>query len=223
LHRRSFALFVILFAFWLVISSEADLQHVLTGVLIAGLTAWFWHDLVPRLPEVPSARELLRLGHYLVLLIVYVIQANIAVARTLLFSRHSVKPVFMVLDPGLNSHWGRILLATCITITPGTITVDIDPETGWFIVHALTEKTGIDLLYWRLIDKIRRLETRETEAKVPVSVQPEMKPPETEDQRGVTHAVDAGRIDGSDPRGACTGDYRTDSDRQAHFDQRHHE
>ena len=53
-----------------------------------------------------------------------------------------VDPVFMVLDPGLNTNWGRVLLATCITITPGTITVDIDPETGHFIVHALTEQTG---------------------------------------------------------------------------------
>jgi hypothetical protein len=40
--------------------------------------------------------------------------------------------------------------------------VDIDPETGHFIVHALTEQTGKDLLYWRLIDRIKKLEAGET-------------------------------------------------------------
>jgi multisubunit Na+/H+ antiporter MnhE subunit len=159
---RLFVLFIILFAFWLVISSAADLQHILAGVLIAFLTAWFWHDLGPRLPEVPSARRVLRLAGCLFMMVGYVIQANISVARILLFSRHSVDPVFMVLDPGLNTNWGRVLLATCITITPGTITVDIDPETGHFIVHALTEQTGKDLLYWRLIDRIKKLEAGET-------------------------------------------------------------
>jgi len=160
-RKRLIVLFIILFAFWLVISSAADLQHVLVGALIAFLTVWFWHDLGPRLPEVPSVRRLLRLGWCLVLMVGYVIQANISVAKAMLFSRHSVDPVFMVLDPGLSTHWGRVLLATCITITPGTITVDIDPETGHFIVHALTEQTGKDLLYWRLIDKIRKLEDKE--------------------------------------------------------------
>lgn len=162
MRGRLFVLFIILFAFWLVISSAADLQHILAGVLIAFLTAWFWHDLGPRLPEVPSVRRVLRLAGCLFLMIGYVIQANLSVARTLLFSRHSVDPVFMVLDPGLNTNWGRVLLATCITITPGTITVDIDPETGRFIVHALTEQTGKDLLYWRLIDRIKKLEAGET-------------------------------------------------------------
>ena len=105
MRKRLIVLFIILFAFWLVISSAADLQHVLVGALIAFLTAWFWHDLGPRLPEMPSVRRALRLGWCLVLMVGYVIQANISVARAMLFSRHSVDPLFMVLDPGISTHW----------------------------------------------------------------------------------------------------------------------
>jgi len=145
--------------FWLVISGGVDLQHVFSGALLSLLIVLFWREeLFSRLPGTPNIKELLHLGRFILLLIGYIIQANISVAKTLLFSDPPAKPVFMVLEPSVDSHWGRALLATCITITPGTVSVDVDPETGRFIVHALTEKTGIDLLHWRLINEIHKIE-----------------------------------------------------------------
>jgi len=146
--------------FWLIISGEVDYQHVFSGALLSLLIVLFWReDLFSRLPGTPNIKELLHLGHFILLLVGYIIQANISVAKTLLFSDPPAKPVFMVLEPSVESNWGRALLATCITITPGTVTIDVDPETGRFIVHALTEKTGIDLLHWRLINEIHKIET----------------------------------------------------------------
>ncbi|HAW70480.1 MAG TPA: hypothetical protein DCX37_04745 [Firmicutes bacterium] len=160
MRQRSLALFVLLLLFWMVISAEWDLQHIVAGILVALVSIWFWHDLGSRQPHVLPARKMLRLGYSLVLLVGWVIQANIAVAKTLLFSRPPAKPMLLMMQPNLNSNWGRVLFATCITITPGTVTIDVDPETGRFIVHALTQETGIDLLYWRLIDEIVQLETK---------------------------------------------------------------
>lgn len=160
MRKRSLALFVLLLIFWLVISAGWDLQHILVGLLVALVSVWFWQDLGSRQPNVPSAGKMLRLGYCLVLLVGWVIQANIAVAKTLLFSRPPAKPMLLMMQPNLHSNWGRVLFATCITITPGTVTVDVDPVTGRFIVHALTQETGIDLLYWRLIDEIVKLETK---------------------------------------------------------------
>ena len=191
MSKRSLVLFALLLTFWLVISAEADLQHILVGALIPLISVWFWQDLGPRLPSVPSTRGLLRLGYCLVLLVGWVIQANIAVAKTLLFSRPPAKPMFLVMEPNLNSNWGRVLFATCITITPGTVTVDVDPETGRFIVHALTKETGIDLLYWRLIDEIKNLETKMG--------------------RRAKHVVDTGGAHGLDSPGAVAGNYRANS------------
>ncbi|NLK76043.1 MAG: Na+/H+ antiporter subunit E [Clostridiales bacterium] len=191
MRKRSLVLFILLLVFWLVISEKADSQHILAGVIVTLITVWFWQDLGPRLPGVPSAMELLGLGHCFILLVGYVFQANIAVAKTLLFSRPAANPIFVVLEPNLTSNWGRVLLATCITITPGTVTVDVDPETGRFIVHALTEETGLDLLYWRLIDKIRNLE---------IKIEGREK-----------HVVVTGGANGLDSRGTAAGDYRPDN------------
>ena len=152
-------MFGFLLIFWIVISGKADIQHVFVGALLSLLIVLFWReDLFSRLPGTPNIKELLYLGHFILLLVGYIIQANISLAKTLLFSDPPAKPVFMVLEPSVESDWGRALLATCITITPGTVSVDVDPETGRFIVHALTEQTGIDLLHWRLISVIHKIE-----------------------------------------------------------------
>lgn len=157
-RKQSVLLFVLLLAFWVVLTGAADWSHILAGGLVALFSVWFWQDLGPRLPRIPSLQGLLRLGYALVLMVGWVIQANFTVAKTLLFSRPPAKPIFLLMEPNLRTNWGRVLFATCITITPGSVTVDVDPESGRFIVHVLNHETGIDLLYWRLIDEIIYLE-----------------------------------------------------------------
>ena len=76
------------------ISGEVDLQHILVGALLSLLIVLFWREeLFSRLPSTPNIKELLYLGHFILLLVGYIIQANISVARTLLFSNPPAKPV----------------------------------------------------------------------------------------------------------------------------------
>lgn len=192
MHKRSLLLFILLLAFWLMLSAAADGQHLLVGALVALISVWFWQDLGPRMPGVPSAWELLRLIYCLILMVGWIIQANVSVAKTLLFSLPPAKPIFLLMEPNLRTNWGRVLFATCITIAPGSLTVDVDPETGRFIVHALTQETGIDLLYWRLIDEIIKLETKM--------------------ERGTKHVVAASGANGSDSPCVTAGNDRPNSD-----------
>jgi multicomponent Na+:H+ antiporter subunit E len=191
MRKRSMILFIFLIAFWLVISTEADLQHILVGTILALITVWFWQDLGLRLPVLLSTKEILLIGRCIVLLIGYIIESNITVAKALLFSKHPASPVIMIMQPDIESNWGRILLATCITITPGTITIDINPDTGQFMVHALTKETALGLPHWRMINEIKHLEKR-------------IKGREN-------HVMDVSRTHDPDSTSTLTGDYRTDS------------
>ena len=76
MRKRSLLQFILLLAFWLVLSAAADLQHILVGALVALISVWFWQDLGPRLPGVPSAWELLRLTYCLILMVGWGIQAS---------------------------------------------------------------------------------------------------------------------------------------------------
>lgn len=176
-RKKSFVLFILLLGFWLVISGTTDVEHIIIGIILSLLTTWFWGGYNPKLPSILSLLELLLFGRCIVMMIWYVIKANIDVAKILLFSSKSISPTFIEIDFGIKSDWGRVFLANCITITPGTITVDIDPETNIFTVHALTEESGLSLKTWRMVNEIKNLEKLV--------------------QRRESHAVDNGRINDS--------------------------
>ncbi len=159
MRKKSFALFASLFIFWIVISGSTDIQHIIVGIVISSFTVWFWRNLNKRQPSILSPKELLLFGRFIVMMIGNVIKANIDVIKILLSPKIPTVSIFLELEPDIESNWGAALLATCITITPGTITVDFDPETRIFTVHALTPEIGADLYYWRIITEIKKLET----------------------------------------------------------------
>ena len=159
MNKRFFISLAILLTFWIVVSEVVNIEHIIVGIILSILTIWFWKDLNPRLPSLLSFRETLLFGRSILMLVVYVIQSNIEVAKILLFSSKTVTPIFLEMDLGLKTNWGRVFLATCITITPGTVTIDFDPETNIFSFHALTREMGESLYYWNMINEIKYLES----------------------------------------------------------------
>lgn len=192
MNKRSFISVTSLLIFWIVISGVVNLQHIVVGILLSLFTVWFWKDLNPRLPSILSPREILLFGRCIIMLIGYVIKSNIDVAKILLSSDLSQSSMFLELEPRIESNWGRVFLATCITITPGTITIDFDPETSIFTVHALTIETGMSLYYWSIIGEIKNLEKMVL--------------------RRETHVVDNGRIYDSNSISSSESDNRTHRD-----------
>lgn len=155
---RKGLLFLLIIFLFAITSTAFDRQHLLAGVIIAVLTVLIFGDLFGRLPKGLSLKSMLQFLKCLLLLVWYVIDSCFSVAKTILFRKPDVSPVLLSLEPGLESRWGRIFLATCITLTPGSVTVDIQPETGRFLVHTLTEEIGDSLADWPMIDEIKKLE-----------------------------------------------------------------
>lgn len=187
MYMGSIISFATLLTFWMVISANMNLQHILVGILVSLFTAWFWKDLKTKLPGILSPKELLFFGGGILTLIGDVIKSNINVAKTLLFSDLSEGPMFLELEPGIESDWGKVLLSTCITITPGTVTIDYDPEADVFTVHALTRSTGEALYNWKIIDAIKQLERLV--------------------QRREAHVLDTARVHDSNSAGPLKGNY----------------
>jgi multicomponent Na+:H+ antiporter subunit E len=64
--------------------------------------------------------------------------ANIDVAYRVLTGR--IRPGIVRIRPKLNSDLGRTVLANSITLTPGTLTVDVDKKKGDLFVHWINVK-----------------------------------------------------------------------------------
>ncbi len=160
LHKNKFVLLVSLFIFWLILSSSYDFQHIIVGLILAiGLT-WIWQDAADELPNSTlSIKTWLKFLYYLLLLGWEILLANIAVIKSLIFDYPDIEPEFVYFKSNLKTKWGRVILANSITITPGTVTVDVNPDNGDFLVHALTKEMAEQVRNSKLIQYVRNLET----------------------------------------------------------------
>lgn len=158
MNKRSIVSTISLLILWIVISGVITFEHIIVGLFISVFSVWFWRDLNLRLPSLLSPKELLLFLRSAIVLAGFVIKSNFAVAKVLLFSSKAIHPVFLQMELGVETDWGRVMLATCITITPGTIAVDFDPETDIFTIHALTGEMGESLYYWSIVSEINQLE-----------------------------------------------------------------
>jgi multicomponent Na+:H+ antiporter subunit E len=133
-------LFVVCFALWLVLSGHWDVLHLLFGAVASALVAWLNRD-----EEAVSGlvRALPRLAWYLPWLLVEIVRANLAVVRIVLDPRLPVDPVVLRFRLPVRGDLAVTALANSITLTPGTITLDV--EQGEMIVHALTPVPLADL------------------------------------------------------------------------------
>lgn len=139
------ATFAILLALWLVLSGHYDVFHITLGLICCALVSFFSHDLLfPVFPWGGSFTVFFRFMGYLPWLFYQIILANLHVAKMVLHPRMPIEPAIIQFKTKLKSGISQTTLANSITLTPGTITVDI--RDGKYFVHALTKKVASDLL-----------------------------------------------------------------------------
>lgn len=136
--------FVRLLVFWLIFSGHYDPFHITLGVLCAAGVSCVSHDLlVHGVPDEKVLRKTWRFLVYIPWLIYQVVLANLHVVR-LVFVRRDVQPQMVRFKTYLSDEMAQLVFANSITLTPGTITVDV--VDGEYCVHAISEKAAEDLL-----------------------------------------------------------------------------
>lgn len=127
---------IALAAFWLGLSGHFDAVHLVYGFLSVTLVAWIsHHHLYGEGSVLPGLGRLGRLVLYTPWLLWQITLANVDVFLRVVGIR-SVDPRMMRFRSDLDSVFGRTALANSITLTPGTVTVEVE-EDGTFLVHAI--------------------------------------------------------------------------------------
>jgi len=143
-NLRRLAVFLILFAFWLVFSGHYDTLHLSLGLVCTSLVAVFSYDLL--LPDVTIPTKLLstwRFLQYIPWLFYRIVLANLHVVY-LIFRPGEIRPRLVRFKTSLTGDLSRVTLGNSITLTPGTLTLDIDA--GEFYVHVLSDKAAEDVV-----------------------------------------------------------------------------
>lgn len=152
-------IFVLLMVFWLLLSASYHWQHLLTGTILSLLLTFVWAEITlwehPRLTHF-TLGKLFYFAYYLVCLTMEVLKANISVAMIVLSPKLPISPGLVIMRNELKRDLSRVLYANSITLTPGTITVDLEGDLH--IVHAFTRRAGVDVQDWYLYDMMKKLE-----------------------------------------------------------------
>ena len=154
--QNFFGTFLILATFWVLLSGKIDAFHLSLGFICCGLISYLFHDLLFANIRVGDIRiTIKRFVLYLPWLLYQIFIANLHVAALVLNPKLPIDPKIIRFKTKLESDISWVALANSITLTPGTITVDI--REGEFFVHALSKKVADDLLTGDMEDQVAHI------------------------------------------------------------------
>lgn len=150
--RQYFFLVCILFLFWLMLSGNITPKFLIYGILTSLVSAWVCMPLL-MIPEDESRQvryflfdfSISKMCLYIPWLIKELIKANWDVAKAELSPTLAIDPRIVRFTFPVKNPVAKSLLANSITLTPGTVTLNVTDD-GVFEVHALTAGAAEGLL-----------------------------------------------------------------------------
>ncbi|PIP16449.1 MAG: hypothetical protein COX46_02170 [bacterium (Candidatus Ratteibacteria) CG23_combo_of_CG06-09_8_20_14_all_48_7] len=140
--RKFILYFCLSYAAWLMlywpvgIGRTAGLQAILTGIVVALFVTFIFGEIfvVPEPAKLFQIKRYFWFLYYIPIFIYYCIVANLDVAYRVLSPEMPIKPGIVKVKTSLKSRVGLTALANSITLTPGTMTVDLS-EDGYLYIH----------------------------------------------------------------------------------------
>ena len=152
----------VMFVFWLLLSGRFELKFLVYGVLTAAITAWICVPLL-LLPNVSGTKKyfifdinLVQYALYWLWLLNEVVKANIDVAKAVVKADMVINPRVIRFRIKMDNTMAITTLANSITLTPGTVTLNVTDD-GLFEIHALTDGAAEGLLEGGMQKKVADL------------------------------------------------------------------
>lgn len=138
--RQFYSLWLTLLLIWLVANSSLAPEIIVTGAFISALLAMLFASVSRVYADIRwTPRVLFYAAAFLAVFLLELVKANLNVAR-LVFAPHiRIKPGIVEIKTRLRTPIGRMVLANAITLTPGTLVVDIKGDAlfiHWIVVSA---------------------------------------------------------------------------------------
>ena len=140
-HMTGLAL--VLFAFWMVLSGRTETKFVVYGILTAVVTTWVTYPLL-LVPNKDGSKKYYVFGFSIPKMIMYffwlmwqLVLANIDVLLATTGQELNIDPKVVRFRFRAGNPMASVILANSITLTPGTVTMNVTDD-GVYEIHALT-------------------------------------------------------------------------------------
>jgi len=134
--------FISLMLFWVVMSGSLDVVHIIMGILSVGIVMGVnyklkvHHFFSDDMDDMKELRYFMAVKYFF-WMIIQIIQSGFHVVSVIIRPSLPTKLSIVRFKTNLPSAHAKMILGNSITLTPGTLTVDIDGD--YFTVHALDE------------------------------------------------------------------------------------
>lgn len=137
-------IFGTLLAFWLLLNGSLAADVILVGLIAALVITLLFRNGLSVISEFRfTPKALLAALAYVAFFLKELVKSNLRLAGIVLSPALPLHPGIVKVHTKLKSSMGRLLLANSITLTPGTLTVEMEGE--WLYVHWVTvESENID-------------------------------------------------------------------------------
>ena len=138
---KRLAYFVLSFIIWLLLTWTLDIQIIIIGIIASAGVAILFHNILPEEHHAfVSPVRLFWLLAYIPVFFYYLIKANFDVVYRAIHPDMPINPGIVKVKTDLKTQSGITALANSITLTPGTMTVDLTDD-GILYIHWINVKS----------------------------------------------------------------------------------
>lgn len=124
---------VILFIIWILLAGTSSQELIIGGIVAVVITLLF-HQKLSMLGDIKlSPKSIIFMFRYTFVFLWELIKSNIDVAKRVISPKLPINPGIVKVKTNLRSSIGRAFLANSITLTPGTLTVEMREDS--FYIH----------------------------------------------------------------------------------------
>ncbi len=143
--------FIVSFIIWMLLTwpfvedrqgqVTVDFQVIVAGVIASLIVAVLFHEILPKEHHIfQSPKRICWFIFYIPVFFYYVMKANLDVVYRALHPQMPIHPGIVKIKTNLKSDSAITALANSITLTPGTLTVDVT-EDGYMYIHWINVKS----------------------------------------------------------------------------------
>ena len=148
---------LIMFVFWIFLSGEFSFILLLSGIISSLLVSYISHDLLIGNGDMKLGFiRTIRFIRFLPWLLWQIVLANIDLAIRTLHPKMPINPMLINFKNNLKTDLGMVILANSITLTPGTVTIDVNENE--FLVHVISEKAAQSLISGEMQARVKKIE-----------------------------------------------------------------
>jgi multicomponent Na+:H+ antiporter subunit E len=129
-----FILNIVIAFVWMLLNSNSDFSTFIIGYLVGllfvfGLRRFFHQEFY--------FKKVWAIWKLIVLFLKELVLSNLAVVKHILQPQLNIRPGIFALPTELKSNFEITLLACLITLTPGTLTLEVSPDRKTLYIHAM--------------------------------------------------------------------------------------